>query len=283
MLDVGAIPDAPPRELRFKRSSSISASFRELYRRRELIRVLATRDFIARYKQTFLGVGWSVLQPLAVVLALSLFLRRLTHSHTGGVPYVLWSFVGLIPWSFFSGALSAGVGSLLGNQPLLNKVRCPREAFPIAAMVLTGVDTLISVGTLSVLFIATGTVPEATCYWIPVLMLVQLPMAAGGAVLGSIVVVYLRDLRNILPLVLQLGLFVTPIAFNMSQVPSRFRLAYSFLNPVAPVIDGYRRAVLYGLAPDWSELGAAAISSAVLFLISFKVFKRLELGIADLI
>src|SRR5664279_2874470 len=220
MLDTSSIPDAPPEELRFTRSSSVFGALRELWGRRELIRTLTTRDFIARYKQTLLGVGWSVIQPLAVVLALSLFLRRIAKADTHGVPYVLWSFVGLIPWSFFSGAVTAGVNSLLNNQPLLNKVRCPREAFPFAA---------------------------------------------------------------VLPLLLQLGLFVTPIAFALDQVPPRFRLLYCFVNPVAPVIDSYRRVVLYGIAPQPGPLLAGALSGILLFLIGVKVFKRLELGIADLI
>src|SRR5664279_883453 len=244
MLDTSSIPDAPPEELRFTRSSSVFGALRELWGRRELIRTLTTRDFIARYKQTLLGVGWSVIQPLAVVLALSLFLRRIAKADTHGVPYVLWSFVGLIPWSFFSGAVTAGVNSLLNNQPLLNKVRCPREAFPFAAVLLVGIDTAISVMTLGVVFAVTASAPAITIYWIPVILLVQIPAALGAATLASIVVVYLRDLRNVLPLLLQLGLFVTPIAFALDQVPPRFRLLYCFVNPVAPVIDSYRRVVL---------------------------------------
>jgi len=283
MLDTSSIPDAPPEELRFSRSSSVFGALRELWGRRELIRTLTTRDFIARYKQTLLGVGWSVIQPLAVVLALSLFLRRIAKADTHGVPYVLWSFVGLIPWSFFSGAVTAGVNSLLNNQPLLNKVRCPREAFPFAAVLLVGIDTAISVMTLGVVFAVTASAPAITIYWIPVILLVQIPAALGAATLASIVVVYLRDLRNVLPLLLQLGLFVTPIAFALDQVPPRFRLLYCFVNPVAPVIDSYRRVVLYGIAPQPGPLLAGALSGILLFLIGVKVFKRLELGIADLI
>ena len=283
MLDTSSIPDAPPEELRFSRSSSVFGALRELWGRRELIRTLTTRDFIARYKQTLLGVGWSVIQPLAVVLALSLFLRRIAKADTHGVPYVLWSFVGLIPWSFFSGAVTAGVNSLLNNQPLLNKVRCPREAFPFAAVLQVGIDTAISVMTLGVVFAVTASAPAITIYWIPVILLVQIPAALGAATLASIVVVYLRDLRNVLPLLLQLGLFVTPIAFALDQVPPRFRLLYCFVNPVAPVIDSYRRVVLYGIAPQPGPLLAGALSGILLFLIGVKVFKRLELGIADLI
>ncbi|MBE7190732.1 ABC transporter permease [Jatrophihabitans endophyticus] len=283
MLDVISIPAEPPREIRARARADIIGSLRELWRRRELIRVLTTRDFIARYKQTFLGVGWSVLAPLAIVLALSLFLRRFTNPRTGGAPYELWTFTGLIPWSFFSGALSAGVVCLLANQPLLNKVRCPREVFPFAAVALTAIDTLISVLTLSVMFAVTTTLPSSTAYWVPVIALAQVPAVFGIAVLGAIVVVYLRDLRNIVPLILQFGLFVTPIAFGLEQVPSRWRLLYCFANPVAPIIDSYRRVLLLDQAPQWRLLGAGAISGVVLFVVAMKAFRKYERGIADLI
>lgn len=283
MRALADIPDQPPAALRFRRRAPFLGSVRELWHRRELISTLARRDFIARYKQTLLGVGWSVVQPLLLVLALSLFLGRLTHANTAGKPYVLWSMVGLIPWTFFSAAVTSGMSSLLSNQPLLNKVRCPREVFPIAGVLLAGVDSAISVGTLGVLFVATTTLPAATVYWIPLLVLVQVPAALGVSMLVSILVVYLRDLRNVIPLLLQFGLFVSPIAFGLEQVPSRWRLVYCFLNPVAPVIDSYRRVVLFGEAPAAGPLLVGAASSLLLLLVGFRLFKKLELGIADLI
>lgn len=255
----------------------------ETWQHRQLVRTLVTRDFIARYKQTFLGVGWSVIQPLAIVLALTLFLRRVSDADTHGSPYILWSFVGLLPWSLFSAAVAAGTGSLLSNQPLLNKVKCPREAFPVAAVGLAAIDTAISVVTLGVVFAVTHTLPAATVYWLPVVVAVQVPACLGAALLGSIVVVYLRDLRNIVPLALQLGLFVSPIAFGLEEIPSRFRLLYCFVNPVAPVIDTYRRVILYGAAPQAAPLLVGAASGLLLFVVAVRTFRRLEVGIADLI
>jgi ABC-type polysaccharide/polyol phosphate export permease len=283
LIDAAKIPKAPPPELRYRHDGKLISALHTLFRRRELVRSLVQRDFSARYKQTVLGVGWSVVQPLAMILVLSVFVQRVAKANTHGAPYVLWCYMGLVPWTFFSSALNNGGMSLVNNQPLLNKVHCPREIFPTSAVVLAGIDALFSMTGLVALFVITGFVPRGTVYWVPLIVLIQVAFALGVALFAAIITVYLRDVRPMLPIILQLGLFASPVAWSLSQLPSRDRLIYCVLNPGGAVIDSLRRTVLYGMAPDWQQLGAAAASSVVVLVLGFRFFKRFELGIADII
>jgi ABC-type polysaccharide/polyol phosphate export permease len=197
------------------------------------------------------------------------------------VPYPLFAFIALIPWTFFSTSVAQGGLSLINNVPLLNKVYCPREVFPTASLVVAGIDSLVSTVVLGLLFLRYGFMPKPTSVWVPVILPVQLMFTLGITLVVSAVIVYLRDLRHALPLILQMGLFVTPVAFPLDVVPQQFRHLYVFLNPLAAVIDGYRRAVLYGRPPSLSLLAVAAVSSVVVLTGGYAAFKRLETGIAD--
>jgi ABC-type polysaccharide/polyol phosphate export permease len=281
--DVAGIPDSPPPGLKQGARGGALASLVELIGRRDLVWTLAKRDFTARYKQTVLGVGWAVLLPLLTITVFASFVQRYAHAQTHGVPYLVWSFLGLLPWNLFTNSVNTGGLSLIANQPLLNKVYSPRQIYPVAAVLLASIDALISAGVLAVVFAVTTTAPAVTLYWAPLLIAVELVFTTAVTVLVSIVVVYVRDLRNIIPTALQLGLFATPVVFGLDQVAPGFRLFYCFLNPMAPVIDGLRRTVLYGQNPDAAQLGAGAASTFVLLLISFRVFRRLERGIVDII
>lgn len=283
MIDIDAIPLAPPLALRSSQERSVSGAIRAVWNYREVVRSLAERDLRARYKQAALGFAWSLAQPLSLILVFTLFFKNVARVDTQGAPYLLFAAVGLLPWSFFSAALIQGGMSLLANSALLNKVYCPREVFPLAGLVVAAVDTLVSGIALVVLFVATRFLPPGTAVWVPVLLLVQLLFTIAVTLLFSVLVVYVRDIRHLLPIALQFGLFATPVAYGMNAVPPVYRPVYSVLNPLAPIIDGYRHAVLYGTPPDLSLLGLGAASSVVLLLVSGGVFGRLERGIADLI
>jgi ABC-2 type transport system permease protein/lipopolysaccharide transport system permease protein len=285
VLAVDQIPDAPPAELRWRASAGLVRPLREAWGARELIRTLAERDIRARYKQAVLGFTWAFVQPLSLVLVFTVLSKRVgfadaTHP---GVPYPLFAYVGLLGWGFFAGAVSAGGLSLVNNTALLNKVYCPRQAFPIAGTAVAAVDTIVSLAALVVMSIVYGFVPRVTSLWVPVIALVQVMFTVAVALVVAAVVVYVRDVRNVLPLLLQIGLFATPVAYSLSAVPSQWRLAYSIVDPLAPVIDGYRRAVLYGQAPEWSLLGPAAAVSALLLMLAITFFSRLESGMADVL
>jgi ABC-type polysaccharide/polyol phosphate export permease len=276
-----SIPAAPPAELRFRFKLNVLASIRELWQARELIRTLAERDFRVRYKQTVLGVAWAVLTPFALMIVFTLFFQRVAKVDTGGAPYPLFAYLGLLPWTFFSSSVSQGGQTLVTNAALLNKVYCPREVFPLASVAVGGIDTSIAVVMLGLLFVVTGYAPKATTFWVPVLLVVQVAFTFGVTLVTSALLVFFRDLRHVLPITLQLGLFATPVAYNLSVVPASLQVLYSVANPLAPVIDGYRRSVLLGMAPDWHLLLPGAISALVVLALGYAVFKRLEPGFAD--
>jgi ABC-type polysaccharide/polyol phosphate export permease len=271
----------PPPDILFRLKIRIGAAIREVWRRRELVRTLAERDLRVRYKQAFLGIAWSILTPLALMVVFTVFFQRVAKVDTGGAPYALFAYLGLLPWTFFSTSVSQGGQSLVVNNQLVNKVYCPREVFPLASMAVAGIDTLLATLVLGLLFAITGFAPRATTLWVPVLLAVQVAFTFGVTLVMSAVLVFLRDLRHVLPIILQLGLFATPVAYGMDVVAPSLRVLYSALNPLAPVIDGYRRTVLLGLPPDWGLLGPGAATSLLLLAVGYVVFKRLEPGFAD--
>ena len=260
------------------------AALAELWQFRRLIVTLVERERRALYKQAVLGFAWSFVGPLSLLILLALLFNRALHVHTGGVPYPLFAYLGLLPWTFFSNSLTLANQSLLANAPLLNKVYCPREVFPLAGVAVAGIDMAIASLALVVLFPLTGYSPQLTLPLVPSLMLlvaVQLAFTIGLALIVSVVVVYLRDVRHLLPIVLQLGILATPVAYGLSAIPASFRTLYCVLNPLAPVIDGYRRTVLHGVPPRWSYLGPGAISASIVLVVGYALFKRLETGLAD--
>jgi ABC-type polysaccharide/polyol phosphate export permease len=276
-----SIPTQPPSEILFRPKLRVLAAVREVWRGRELVRTLAERDFRVRYKQAVLGVAWAVLTPLALMVVFTVFFQRVAKVDTGGAPYALFAYLGLLPWTFFSTSAAQGGQSLVLNNQLLNKVYCPREVFPMASTVVAAIDTSIAVLVLGLLFVVTGFVPKATSVWVPVLLFVQVAFTFGVTLIISAVLVFFRDLRHALPVILQLGLFATPVAYGMDVVPESMQVVYSALNPLAPVIDGYRRTILWGLAPDWHLLGPGAVVAVALLVAGYAMFKRMEPGFAD--
>lgn len=283
MIDPAFIPAFPPAKLRFRRRLALVTSLPELWRAREVVVSLTERDLRARYKQAVFGLAWSLAQPLSLILVFTLLFRHVARVDTRGAPYPLFAFVGLLPWTFFAGAVAQGGLSLLTNNALLNKVYCPREVFPLAGVCVAVFDSVVSGLALAVMFAVTGFLPKATIVWTPVLLVVQGIFTVAVVLLFSVVVVYFRDLRNALPVVLQFGLFATPVAYAFDAIPAHWQPLYSVLNPLGPVIDGYRRTLLFGLPPRWPLLALAAASAVLLLGLAIVTFKRLETGIADLV
>jgi ABC-type polysaccharide/polyol phosphate export permease len=271
----------PAPELRFRRKTHPIRSIREVWQARELVRTLAERELRARYKQAILGFAWAVVTPLALMVVFTFSINRIADIDTGGAPYPLFAYLGLLPWTFFSTSVSQGGQSIIQNVPLLNKVYCPREIFPLASVGVAGIDNLVAALFMTPLFFLVGFAPKATSVWVPLLLVVQVAFTLGVALVISAVIVYLRDLRHALPIILQLGLFATPVAYGMAEIPERLQVAYVTLNPLAAVIDGYRRTVLLGLPPDWGLMVPASISAVVVLVGGYLIFKRLETGFAD--
>ncbi len=282
-VDAPSAPTEPRREIIFRRRVGLVSAMRELWSFRELVLTLAERDLRVRYKQAVLGIAWAIITPLAIMIAFTFVFSKFLHINTNGVPYALFAYVGLLPWTFFSSSLTGGGSSLVGNVALLNKLYCPREVFPIAAIADAAIDALIATLVLLLLFPIEGFAPKAQTFYLPLLLLVLLTFTLGVTLAVSALVVFMRDLRLVLPLVVQFGLFVTPVVYGSgSLVKSQTGLIiYSAVNPLVPVLDGIRRTVLMGQAPNWASLGAGAATSVLVLLLGFMLFKRLETGIAD--
>jgi ABC-type polysaccharide/polyol phosphate export permease len=274
-------PLAPPAELRYRRRIDLRSDVRDLWRERTLIRTVAERDLRIRYAQFLLGPVWSLLMPLITVVVFTFLFKRIGHLNTSGIAYPLFAYVGVLGWNLFSSAVSSGGNSLLNNGMILNKLYCPREVFPLAAILVAIVDTMLSTIALIVLFVIYKTAPTATAVWLPVILIVELAFVLGVALAFSTAVVYVRDLTQILAGLLQAGLFLTPVAYGIDQVPHRYRFAYCAVNPMAAVIDNCRRVVLWGRPPNWHLLAPAAVTSLLVLVGGYMLFRRLEGGIAD--
>jgi ABC-2 type transport system permease protein/lipopolysaccharide transport system permease protein len=276
-------PAEPRPEIWFHRKVRLRTSVRELWAFRKLVYTLAERDIRVRYKQAVLGIAWALITPVVMMILFTLVFNKFAKVNTNGAPYALFTYLGLLPWTFFSTALGTGGLSLVSNTSLLNKLYCPREVFPIAAMADAAVDALIATCVLAILFPITGFAPKLTSFYIPVLLIVLVMFTLGVTLAVSTVVVYMRDLRLVLPVLIQLGLFATPVLYPASAVfkTQPVLIAYSVINPLVPVIDGLRRCVLFGKPPDWVPLGAATASAALYLLAGFWLFKKMETGIAD--
>lgn len=280
-----ALTDEPRPEIWFRRRVSVRHAVRELWAFRELLVTLAERDIRIRYKQAALGLAWALFTPVVTMIAFTVIFTKVAkvNTHAPGVPYALFSYAGLLPWTFFSSSLTSGGLSLVGNTPLLNKLYCPREVFPIAAIVDAAFDALIATFILVLLFPIEGFAPKIEAFYIPLLLIPLVAVTLGVTLAVSVVVVYLRDLRLVLPIVIQIGMFATPVIYSPATLfeHKAVLVAYSALNPLVPVLDGLRRTVLEGMAPNWLSLGVGTASSLLMLVGGFVLFKRLETGIAD--
>ena len=273
--------DGPPPELLYRRPLHLGVAVRDLWRSRGLVAILTEREIRARYKQAVLGAGWAALNPLLLMVVFTVFFDRVADVDTNGVPYPLFAYVGLVPWTFFSQAVSYGGPLLVTERDLIGKVAFPRETLPIAAVGVAGFHTAMALPALVVLFVIEGTWPEPTTIWVPFLLAVQVLWTIGVVLLVSAILVYLRDIRQALPSMLQLLLFASPVAYGLDAVPSGILRVYAFVNPLVGLIDGYRRTILLGEAPQGDLLLLSTLGAIVVGVGGFAVFKRLEGGFAD--
>jgi ABC-2 type transport system permease protein/lipopolysaccharide transport system permease protein len=270
-----------PREALFRRHLRPASMMADLWASREAIRSLAERDWRVRYKQAVLGLAWAVLTPVMLMLVFTLVFEHGARVTTEGQPYPLFAYLGLLPWAFFSTSISQGVMAIVGNNALLNKVYFPREVFGIAKVVVALFDMAISALVLILLFGINTFMPKPTSYWVIPLLLIMLAFSLGLAIFLSGVSVYLRDIRQAVPILLQLGLFITPVAYDLSYIPASLRGGYVALNPLGAVIDGMRRSVLLGKPPHAGLTLIAAVSSLIYLVAGYSAFKRMEKGLAD--
>src|SRR2546421_11170978 len=240
--------------------------WRDLWHYRELMYFLAWRDIAVRYKQTVIGVAWALLRP-ALTMLVFVALRRLVALPAGAIPDAILVFAAVLPWQFFSSALSEAASSLIGNANLVSKVYFPRLVIPCAAVLTSLVDFLITLVLMAILMLWYGFAPGWELVALPVFVLQSFALALGlGLFLAALNVEY-RDFRYVVPFIIQFGLFVSPVGFSSSIVPEKWRLLYS-LNPMVGVIDGFRWAISAGRAPLFLPGVAASISVLILLFVS---------------
>lgn len=258
------------------------ASLKELYQYRELLRRWVLREIGVRYKQSFLGAAWALLQPLTMMVTFTLVFSFLARVPTGGVPYPVFSYVALLPWTFFATSINFGVSSLVNNLNLVTKIYFPREILPLGAIGASFFDFLIA-STIFLPMLLFYRIPLSwTIVWVLLLVVLQILLTLGVTLLGSALIVLYRDVRFIVPLALQIWLFATPIIYPVSLVPERLRPFY-MLNPMAGIITSYRQVILFGQPPVLGYLSLSAVVTLVLFVIGYVTFRRLEMSFADVI
>ena len=255
----------------------------ELWVHRELLLFLCWRDVKVRYKQTVLGAAWAVLQPLMTMIVFSIFFARLAKVPSGGLPYPLFAFAGLLPWTFFANAISSAGQSVVGNERLITKVYFPRLIIPFSSVGAGIVDFACACGMLGLLMIYYGVVPTASIVLAPIMVLGLVLAAAGvGAILAALNVAY-RDFRYVIPFLVQLGMFATPTVYMQSdQVMSRQWSLLLSINPAFGLISNFRSAVLGGTI-DFPSLLISWTIAASLFAAGSLYFRRVEQGFADII
>ena len=259
------------------------AFFRELLRYRELFYFLAWRDILVRYKQTVIGIAWSVIRPLLTMLVFTVVFGRLARLPNEGVPYPILVFSAMLPWQYFSNAMQESSNSLIAESRLISKVYFPRLIVPASSVIVSAVDFLISLALLGLLMLGYSFVPSWTFLFMPFFFLLANLAALGAGFWLSDLNVKYRDFRYIVPFLVQFGLYVSPVGFSSSVVPERWRLLYS-LNPMVGVIDGFRWCV-QGTASSL-YLPGFLISAAISVLAFFSgvcFFRRTERFFADFI
>jgi homopolymeric O-antigen transport system permease protein len=255
---------------------------RELWRYRELLFFLCWRDVKIRYKQTVLGATWAVLQPALLMVVFTVFFSRLGGLSSGDIPYPLFAFAGLLPWTFFASAVTNAGSSVVGSERLITKIYFPRLAIPFAAVGAAVVDFLCAMALLAVLMAVYGYAPTWNLLAAPVIFAVIVLMAAGiGTWLAALNVAY-RDFRYVIPFLVQVGMFATPTIYMQPAAGAetgsvQWCLA---LNPMTPLIAGFRASVLGGEIA-WGPIGLAAGSAALVFTAGTLYFRRVEDGFAD--
>ena len=276
--------ESPPSTLIIEPGVADRHYWRDLWRYRELFYVLAWRDVAVRYKQTIIGVAWAVLRPLLTMVVFTEVFGRLARLPSeGNTPYALLVFAGLLPWQFFSNALSEASSSLIGNANLIGKVYFPRMIVPTASIVVSFVDFAVSFVLLIGLMAWYGVVPGWQVLTLPLFVLMGFFASLGPGLWITALNVEYRDFRYVIPFIVQLGLYVSPVGFSSSVVPERWRLLYS-LNPIVSVIDGFRWSLLGAQTPLYLPGVGVGVAVIVMFVwLGLRQFRGMEKRFADLI
>jgi len=253
-----------------------------IYRRRELLYQLTLKQIKSRYKQSVLGISWAIIRPLGMMVVFTIVFSKFMKVPSDGIPYPIFSYCALLPWTLFSTSLSSGVNSMTNNVSLIQQIYFPRMIFPLSAVLSSFVDFAIA----SVIFIGLLIFykVQITIYLfllIPILIL-QIVFTIPLCMLGSALNVFYRDIGQAIIFITRLWMYACPIIYPVSVIPEKYRLLYAF-NPMAGIIDSYRKVIIQGVAPNWDYLLMAFVVTVIVFISFYSIFKKLEIRLADII
>jgi lipopolysaccharide transport system permease protein len=260
----------------------VSLKLKELWEYRELLYFLIWRDIKVRYKQTVLGAAWAILQPLFTMVVFSLFFGKLAGMPSDGIPYPIFSYAALVPWTYFAQGLSQSSNSLVGSANLIKKVYFPRLVVPISAVLSGSVDFVLAFIVLLGMMLYFGIVPTLNVLWLPLLLLLALTTSLGVGLWLTAMNVQFRDVRHIVPFMVQAWMFATPIAYPSSLLDEPWKTLYG-LNPMAGVVEGFRWALLGTDTQPGSMIYVSALVSVSLLISGAFYFRRMEKTFADVV
>ena len=258
--------------------------WRDLWRYRELFYFLAWRDILVRYKQTVIGIAWAVIRPLLTTVVFTVVFSKVARLPApGAVPYALLVMAAMLPWQFFSTALSESSNSLVSNANLISKVYFPRLIVPAGSVITSFVDFLITLGLMGAMMVWYGFLPDWRLFLLPAFTALAFAASFGAGLWLCALNVKYRDFRFVIPFIVQFGLYVSPVGFSSAIVPEKWQLLYS-LNPMVGVIDGFRWSLLRGQTPlDASAVLTSVLLTSVLCLTGIWYFRKMEKTFADVI
>jgi len=255
---------------------------REIINYHELVANIALRDIKIRYKQSVLGILWAILQPVAMMVVFTIIFSYFIKIPSDHIPYPIFSYTALLPWTFFATSLSFAVPSIISNINLVTKIYFPREIFPVASVLAALFDFCISAIIFLVMFCFYRMPVTVNIFYLMPLLAIQVIFILGVVLFASAVNVYYRDVRYVMPFIIQLWMYLSPVIYPISIIPGRLKILY-MLNPMATIIDGYRRVLLLGKPPDLFFLTLAGGISLLTFVLSYHFFKKIEMTFADVI
>ncbi|ODS34538.1 MAG: ABC-transporter involved in LPS biosynthesis Wzm [Candidatus Scalindua rubra] len=255
---------------------------KNLYINRELLLQLTLRQIKSRYKQSVLGVSWALIRPFGMMIVFTIIFSKFVKVPSDGIPYPIFSYCALLPWTFFSTSLNTGINSMTSSVNLIQQIYFPREIFPLSAVMASFVDFGIASGIFVCLMIFYKIQISLYILWIIPILLLQIVFTIAVSMLGAALNVFYRDIGQALVFITQLWMYACPIIYPVSVVPEGYRRLYA-LNPMAGIIDGYRNVIIHGIAPNWEYLLISFVITILTFFCSYKIFKRLEMRFADVI
>ena len=260
----------------------VSLKLHEVWEYRELLYFLTWRDIKVRYKQTVLGAAWAIIQPFFTMVVFSLFFGRLAKMPSDGIPYPIFAYAALVPWTFFAHGLTQSSNSLVGSANLIKKVYFPRLAIPISSVISGAVDFVLAFSVLLVMMVFYGIIPTVNVIWLPFLLVLTFVTSLGVGLWFSAMNVQFRDVRYTVPFLTQFWLFATPIAYPSSLLSEPWRTVYG-INPMVGVVEGFRWALLGTDTAPGPVIVVSSVAALLILVGGAFYFRRMERTFADVV